>query len=69
MDLLGEALAASDDARKNLINMVASEYTVGWSLVDEVRDFMWKMKPEVLARHLVGGLTIGEMVDHGLRPG
>ncbi len=65
VDLLGEALAASEQARKNLINMVASEYTVGWSLVDEVRDFMWKMKPEVLARHLVGGMTVGEMVSMG----
>jgi len=61
LDLLGEALAASDEARKNVIDMVASEYTVGWSLVDEVRDFLWKMKPDVLAKHLVGGLTIGEM--------
>jgi arginine deiminase len=65
VDLLGEALAASDEARKNLINMVASEYTVGWSLVDEVREFMWKMNPKVLARHLVGGLTIGEMEAMG----
>jgi arginine deiminase len=65
VDLLGEALAASDVARKNLINMVASEYTVGWSLVDEVRDFMSKVKPEILARHLVGGLTIGEMETMG----
>jgi arginine deiminase len=65
VDLLGEALAASDEARKNLINMVASEYTVGWSLVDEVREFMWKVKPEVLARHMVGGLTIGEMESMG----
>ena len=36
-DLLAEALAASDEARARLIELVASEYTVGWSLVDEVR--------------------------------
>ena len=36
-DLLAEALAASDEARQRLIELVASEYTVGWSLVDEVR--------------------------------
>ncbi len=65
LDLLGEALAASADARKNVIEMVASEYTVGWSLLDEVRDFLSKMKPEVLAKHLVGGLTVGEMVNGG----
>ena len=23
--------------------------------------FLWKMKPDVLAKHLVGGLTVGEM--------
>ena len=36
-DLLAEALAASDEARQRLIELVASEYTVGWSLVDEIR--------------------------------
>jgi arginine deiminase len=65
VDLLGEALAASEEARRNVIEMVASDYTVGWSLVDEVRDFLMKMKPEVLAKHLVGGLTVGEMVTGG----
>jgi len=65
VDLLGEALAASEEARRNVIQMVASEYTVGWSLVDEVRDFLSKMKPDILAKHLVGGLTIGEMQAAG----
>src|SRR5512144_1951891 len=32
LDLLSEALAASDEARRKLIEIVASEYTVGWSL-------------------------------------
>ena len=45
LDLLGEALAASEQARKDVISMVASEYTVGWSLVDEVRDFLWQTFP------------------------
>src|ERR1044072_6707926 len=35
-DLLGEALAASEDVRKRVIELVVSEYTVGWSLVDDV---------------------------------
>jgi arginine deiminase len=65
VDLLGEALASSDEARSSVIQAVASEYTVGWSLMDEVRDFLWKMHPDVLARHLVGGLTVGEMVEGG----
>ena len=36
-ELLAEALAASAEARQRLIELVASEYTVGWSLVDEMR--------------------------------
>lgn len=64
-DLLAEALAASGEGRAKLIDLVASEYTVGWSLVDEVRSFLSGMKPDVLATHLVGGLTIGEMEAMG----
>ncbi|MGE5378021.1 MAG: arginine deiminase family protein, partial [Bacteroidota bacterium] len=44
LDLLCEALTASDDARRNLIALVASEYTVGWSIMDEMREFLWNMK-------------------------
>ncbi len=65
VDLLGEALEASEEARRNIIDLVASEYTVGWSLVDEVREFLSRMKPDLLAKHLVGGLTIGEMEAGG----
>jgi arginine deiminase len=65
VDLLGEALAASEEGRRKLIEAVASEYTVGWSLVDEVREFLAKMKPDILAKHLVGGLTVGEMEEMG----
>lgn len=60
-DLLAEALAASEEGRAKLIELVASEYTVGWSLVDEVRSFLSTMPPATLALHLVGGLTMGEM--------
>jgi arginine deiminase len=65
LDLLGEALAASEEGRRNVIDLVASEYTVGWSLVDEVREFLMKMQPDMLAKHLVGGLTVGEMENGG----
>src|SRR5512136_286490 len=65
VELLGEALAASEEARKNVVEMVASEYTVGWSLVDEVRAHLMSLRPDELAKHLVGGLTVGEMVEHG----
>ncbi len=59
-DLLAEALAASADARQRLIEVVASEYTVGWSLVDEMRQLLSDLEPADLAKHLIGGLTIGE---------
>lgn len=56
-DLLSEALAASEDARRRMIEVVVSEYTVGWSLVDEVRDALSRMSPDLLAKHLIGGVT------------
>jgi len=59
-DLLSEALAASDEGRKRLIELAVSEYTVGVSLVDTIRDTLWGYAPDVLAKHLVGGLTVAE---------
>ena len=59
VDLLSEALA-SEEARTRLIELVASEHTVGWSLVDEIRAMLANLKPDDLARHLVGGLTVAE---------
>jgi arginine deiminase len=59
-DLLGEALAASNEGRRRLIEAVASEYTVGVSLVDEVRNTLSNLKPDELAKHLIGGLTVAE---------
>jgi arginine deiminase len=59
-DLLTEALAASDEGRKRLIELAVSEYTVGVSLVDTLRDTLWGYAPDVLAKHLIGGLTVAE---------
>ena len=59
-DLLAETLAASEEARRQLVELTASEFTVGLSLVDDVRALLWEMKPEQLARHLIGGLTVAE---------
>jgi arginine deiminase len=58
--LLAEALAASDEGRLRLIEIAASEYTVGLSLVDEIRSTLADLKPDVLAKHLIGGLTVAE---------
>ncbi|MCZ7536272.1 MAG: arginine deiminase [Acidimicrobiia bacterium] len=59
-DLLAEAIAASAEARERIIGLVASEYTVGLSLVDEVRALLGELAPEQLAAHLIGGLTVAE---------
>ena len=59
-DLLTEALAASDEGRKRLIELAVSEYTVGVSLVDTVRETLGSYAPDVLAKHLIGGLTVAE---------
>jgi arginine deiminase len=58
--LLAETLAATDDARRRLIERAASEFTVGISMVDAVRAALWEMPSETLATHLIGGLTVAE---------
>ena len=60
LDLLTETIKLSQEARRMIIDEAVTEYTVGWSLVDEIRSFLWDLAPEVLAIHLVGGLTAGE---------
>ena len=65
-NLLAEALAASEEARKRLIEVAVTEYTVGVSLVDEIRSTLGNMAPDALAKHLIGGLTVAESgVDLG----
>ncbi len=59
-DLLAQTLEASEEARRKLVELSASESTVGVSLVDEVRSILSGMPAEQLARHLIGGLTVAE---------
>ena len=59
-DLLAEALAASDDARLRLVELVASAAVVGPTLVEAVGESLSKLPPDALARHLIGGLTVAE---------
>ena len=56
-ELLSETLAASEEARTRLIERVAGAYTVGWSASDEFRALLAGLKPDVLAKHLIGGIT------------
>jgi arginine deiminase len=59
-DLLSEALAASPEVRQRLVERVTTEHVVGPALVDDVRGVLGAMAPDVLAKHLIGGLTVGE---------
>ena len=59
-DLLAEALAATDQARGRLIDLVASPMVVGPSLSEAVHEGLSRLSPELLARHLIGGLTVAE---------
>ena len=60
-DLLAEALAASDEARLRLIELVASAAVVGPTLVDAVGEALSALAPDELAQHLIGGLTVGRI--------
>jgi arginine deiminase len=59
-DLLAEALAADSGVRRRLIELVASEHVVGPSLVDDIGTALEGLRPEALAKHLIGGLTVAE---------
>jgi arginine deiminase len=60
-ELLAETLAASDENRRLVLERVVTELTVGISAVDAVRICLMDMDPALLAKHLVGGLTVGEL--------
>jgi arginine deiminase len=60
-ELLTEALATSDQARREVIEAVADASTVGWAMVDEIRDMLYRLPADMLARHLIGGITIAEL--------
>ncbi|MBE0476129.1 MAG: arginine deiminase [Coriobacteriia bacterium] len=60
-DLLAETLAASEEARRRIVERAVSSYTVGLSLVDEFRAYLLAMPSEALAEALIGGLLISEL--------
>jgi arginine deiminase len=59
-DLLSETLEASQEARQRLIEVTASEYTVGISMVEKVREVLDSLPSDRLAAHVIGGMTIAE---------
>lgn len=60
-DLLGEALAHSGDARTEAITGAVSAYSVGISLVADLRAYLAALSPERLAEALLGGLLVSEL--------
>jgi len=59
--LLAETLTLSPIAKTQLIEAVIDHFTVGPALVDDVRTMLDELPPEVLAKHMIGGLTIVEL--------
>lgn len=60
-DLLAEALAHSEDARTEAITGAVSAYSVGVSLVADLRAYLAERSPEGLATILLGGLLVSEL--------
>jgi arginine deiminase len=60
-ELLAEALAAADQGRLRTVERAVSSYTVGLSLVDELRGWLLAQDCDRLARILIGGLLISEL--------
>ncbi|MDF1542393.1 MAG: arginine deiminase [Anaerosomatales bacterium] len=60
-DLLVETLAASDDARSHIVARAVSAYTVGPSLVQDLRQYLVGLPAERLAEALISGLLISEI--------
>jgi len=60
-DMLAEAIAASPDARRYIVERAVSSYTVGLSLVDELSSWLFSRSAERLAQALIGGLLISEL--------
>lgn len=60
-ELLAETLAASETASHDIVERAVSSYTVGLSLVEELRGWLFAQEPTRLAEILVGGLLISEL--------
>ncbi|HEY5541016.1 MAG TPA: arginine deiminase [Coriobacteriia bacterium] len=60
-DLLSETLALSTDACRHVVERAVSSFTVGLSLVDDLRQWMYSLPPDRLASVLIGGLLISEL--------
>ncbi|WP_323748529.1 arginine deiminase [Anaerosoma tenue] len=59
--MLADALEASAEARDEAVSSAVSSYTVGLSLVSELRSYLRQLDPARLAEVLVGGLLGSEI--------
>jgi arginine deiminase len=60
-DLLAETLEASTEAREHVVARAVSSFTVGLSLVDDLRSWLLALPPTRLASVLIGGLLLSEL--------
>jgi arginine deiminase len=60
-ELLAEALSGADEARREVTEQVSAAMSVGISASDAVLACLMEMEAVDLARHLIGGLTVGEL--------
>jgi arginine deiminase len=60
-EMLAEALAHSVEARAEAIGNAVSSYSVGLSLVSELRAYLHDLEPARLASVLIGGLLVREL--------
>ena len=60
-DLLAETLAHSPESREHIVTRVVSSYTVGLSLVDDLRAWLLGLSSEDLASALIDGLLLSEL--------
>ena len=60
-ELLAEALSTGDEVRQEVIGLVSAGSSVGIAASDAVRMCLMDMQAVDLARHLIGGLTVGEL--------
>jgi arginine deiminase len=60
-DLLCETLESSEEARNEAIVRAVSSFSVGLSLVEDLRAYLKDMAPRRLAEVLLGGLLVSEL--------
>jgi arginine deiminase len=61
-ELLAEAMA-TDDGRAWVLDRAVTSFTIGAGMADEVRAYLNEVAADVLADHLIGGLTAREAVE------